>query len=45
LSEDDYHSSKNFKMYKLLVDDYLIWGATARILKDLFDKIININKC
>jgi 8-oxo-dGTP pyrophosphatase MutT (NUDIX family) len=45
LSEDDYHSSKNFKMYKLLVDGYLIWGATARILKDLFDKMININKC
>jgi 8-oxo-dGTP pyrophosphatase MutT (NUDIX family) len=45
LSEDDYHSSKNFKMYKLLVDEYLIWGATARILKDLFDKIVNINKC
>ena len=39
LSEDDYHSSKNFKMYKFLVDDFLIWGATARILKDLFDKI------
>jgi 8-oxo-dGTP pyrophosphatase MutT (NUDIX family) len=45
LAEDGYHSSKNFKMYKFLVDDYLIWGATARILKDLFDKIININNC
>jgi 8-oxo-dGTP pyrophosphatase MutT (NUDIX family) len=44
LSEDDHHSSKNFKMYKLLVDDYLIWGATARILKELFDKITNTNK-
>ncbi len=40
LSEDEYHSSKNFKMYKFLVDDFLIWGATARILKNLFDKIV-----
>jgi 8-oxo-dGTP pyrophosphatase MutT (NUDIX family) len=45
LSEDEYHSSKNFKMYKLLVDNYLIWGATARIMKELFDKILNIDKC
>jgi 8-oxo-dGTP pyrophosphatase MutT (NUDIX family) len=40
LSEDHYHSSKNLKMYKFLVDDFLIWGATARILKDLFDKVM-----
>lgn len=40
LSEDDYHSSKNFRMYKFLVDDFLIWGATARILKNLFDEIV-----
>jgi 8-oxo-dGTP pyrophosphatase MutT (NUDIX family) len=40
LSEDDYHSNKNFRMYKFLVDDFLIWGATARILKNLFDEIV-----
>lgn len=40
LSEDDYHSSKNFRMYKFFVDDFLIWGATARILKNLFDEIV-----
>jgi len=40
LSEDEYHSKKNFKMFKFLVDDFIIWGATARILKDLIDKIL-----
>jgi 8-oxo-dGTP pyrophosphatase MutT (NUDIX family) len=39
-SEDEYHSNKNFKMFKFLVDDFIIWGATARILKDLIDKIL-----
>ncbi len=40
LSKDEYHSKKNHKMFKFLVDDFIIWGATARILKDLIDKIL-----
>lgn len=37
LTEDEYHSNKNFKMFKFIIDNYIIWGATARILKDLLD--------
>jgi 8-oxo-dGTP pyrophosphatase MutT (NUDIX family) len=39
-SEDEVHSNGNFKMFKFLVEGYLIWGATARILKDLLDIIM-----
>lgn len=39
LSEDEYHSNKNYKMFKFVIDDHIIWGATARILKDLLDKL------
>lgn len=31
------HSKKGNMMFKFLADEYVIWGATARILKDLFD--------
>jgi hypothetical protein len=27
-------------MYKFIIDGHIIWGATARILKDLLDKLI-----
>jgi ADP-ribose pyrophosphatase YjhB (NUDIX family) len=40
LSVDEYYSNKNFKMYKFIIDGHIIWGATARILKDLLDKLI-----
>ncbi|MDQ6723147.1 MAG: CoA pyrophosphatase [Thermoproteota archaeon] len=43
LSEDEFHSNKNFKMFKFMVDDHIVWGATARILKDLLDKLIPHN--
>jgi 8-oxo-dGTP pyrophosphatase MutT (NUDIX family) len=39
ISEDNYHLSKNFKMFKFIVDDYIIWGATASILKELIDQL------
>ena len=39
-SVDEYHSYKNFIMYKFIVDDYIIWGATARILRTSFDKLV-----
>ncbi len=38
-SEDEFHSTKKYRMFKFLVEDYIIWGATARILKDLLDVI------
>ncbi len=38
-SEDKFHSTKKCIMYEFLVDDYFIWGATARILKNLLDMI------
>ena len=41
-SEDESHSTKKYQMFKFLVEDYIIWGATARILKDLLDVI---NEC
>ena len=34
---DKEHTLGNREMYKFLIDGYLIWGATARILKDLLD--------
>ena len=36
---DEDHSSRENKMFKFNVDGYLIWGATARILKNLLDMI------
>ncbi|MDN5845319.1 MAG: CoA pyrophosphatase [Candidatus Nitrosocosmicus sp.] len=36
---DEEHSSSDNQMFKLNVDDYLIWGATARILKNLLDLV------
>lgn len=36
---DEDHSSREYKMFKFNVDGYLIWGATARILKNLIDLI------
>ena len=36
---DEDHSSSNYTMFKFNVDGYLIWGATARILKNLIDLI------
>ncbi len=38
-SEDEFHSTKKYRMFKFLVEEYKIWGATARILKDLLDVI------
>jgi 8-oxo-dGTP pyrophosphatase MutT (NUDIX family) len=39
LSEDEYHSNKNYKMFKFIIDNHIIWGATAQILKELIDKL------
>ncbi|MDP8907310.1 MAG: CoA pyrophosphatase [Thermoproteota archaeon] len=39
-SEDELHSTKKYRMFKFLVEEYIIWGATARILKDLLDVIM-----
>ena len=39
MAVDDEHSSGDNKMFKFLVNGYLIWGATARILKNLLDLI------
>lgn len=36
---DEDHSSSDNKMFKFNVNGYLIWGATARILKNLLDLI------
>ena len=40
LTEDEFHSTKRYPMFKFLVEDFRIWGATARILKDLLDVIM-----
>ncbi|MDQ4074350.1 MAG: CoA pyrophosphatase [Thermoproteota archaeon] len=40
ITEDQEHSLKNYRMFKIIIDDYVIWGATARILKNLFDKMV-----
>ena len=39
MAVDEEHSSRNNKMFKFFVNGYLIWGATARILKNLLDLI------
>ncbi len=39
---DEKHSTKDSKMFKFVVGDHFIWGATARIIKDLLD-VINRN--
>ena len=39
-SEDEFHSTNRCRMFKFLVEDFIIWGATARILKDLLDVIM-----
>ena len=36
---DKVHSSSNQKMFKFSVGEHLIWGATARILKNLIEII------
>lgn len=41
---DKEHSSSNYQMYRFLVGGHLIWGATARILKNLLELIDNGNK-
>ncbi len=40
ITKDQEHSSKNYRMFKIIIDDHVIWGATARILKNLFDRIV-----
>jgi 8-oxo-dGTP pyrophosphatase MutT (NUDIX family) len=37
---DKEHTTGNYEMFKFVIGDYIIWGATGRILKDLID-IIN----
>jgi 8-oxo-dGTP pyrophosphatase MutT (NUDIX family) len=37
--EDIEHSARHYKMFKIIIDGDVIWGATARILKNLFDMI------
>jgi len=39
MAVDEEHSSRDNKMLKFFVDGYLIWGATARILKNLLDLV------
>lgn len=41
LSVDLCNSTKNLTMFKFIVDEHVIWGATARILKDLIDKLLS----
>ena len=41
LEIDTEHSSTNYQMFKFLVEGHLIWGATARILKNLLEVIGN----
>lgn len=36
---DREHSSRNYQMFKFAVEGHLIWGATARILKNLLEVI------
>jgi len=36
---DKEHSSNTYKMFKFIVEGHLIWGATARILKNLLEVI------
>jgi 8-oxo-dGTP pyrophosphatase MutT (NUDIX family) len=39
MAVDEEHSSRDNEMFKFSVNEYLIWGATARILKNLLDLI------
>lgn len=39
MAVDEEHSSKDNKMFKFSLNGYLIWGATARILKNLIDLV------
>jgi 8-oxo-dGTP pyrophosphatase MutT (NUDIX family) len=39
MAVDEEHSSRDNEMFKFSVNGYLIWGATARILKNLLDLI------
>ena len=41
---DKNHSNSNQKMFKFSVGEHLIWGATARILKNLIEIIENPKK-
>ena len=38
--KDEQLSKINIKMFKFVLDDYIIWGATARILKELLDVLM-----
>ena len=38
--KDDYHSTINKNMFKFVLNDYIVWGATARILKELLDILL-----
>jgi hypothetical protein len=38
-SVDEFHSTKKYQMFRFIVEEHIIWGATARILKDLLDII------
>jgi len=38
--KDDRYSTINNNMFKFVLDKYIIWGATARILKELLDIIM-----
>jgi 8-oxo-dGTP pyrophosphatase MutT (NUDIX family) len=42
ISIDKDHSNSDNRMFKFNVDGYLIWGATARILKNLLDLIYSL---
>jgi 8-oxo-dGTP pyrophosphatase MutT (NUDIX family) len=35
--KDEHHTTINNIMFKFVLDNYIIWGATARILKELLD--------
>lgn len=41
LEIDKEHSSTNYQMFKFEVEGHMIWGATARILKNLLEVIDN----
>ncbi|HKR74759.1 MAG TPA: CoA pyrophosphatase [Candidatus Nitrosocosmicus sp.] len=36
---DKDHSSSDYQMFKFVIEEHLIWGATARILKNLLEII------
>jgi 8-oxo-dGTP pyrophosphatase MutT (NUDIX family) len=42
ISEDRNNSTKDLTLFKFVIDECTIWGATARILKNLIDKLIFI---